>query len=331
MMYGVEYAVQKFNVSPASIYRWKQRIFPLHQTGNSERELLTGLDQYLMIVGLFLYPRMTNNQLSVFIAINGGSVGISNEALSERCTDLSITRKRASIEAYAAFLPLNLQRVQNFFRCGPRVGIKGVPFYKMIDFDEARFCLSAVESSIGRAVKCVRVRDSGHYSRMSPGLTLILGIEPGNPFLPPHIYGSIYNPRKWWRITSRNVNQVVFADFLDEVCTDIETNPVQDGFDDSRLFLWDNLSAHQTGLITTTIELRPGPISFIAIPRPPYQPKYAPIEYAFCEISCLLSGMIRSDWGLIDLRNAMIDCIIRIGRDCKFNRTFRHCLDHSDI
>ena len=328
-LYGIKSAADYFGVSMASIYRWKKRLYPSQQTGNREKGTLTGLDQYLMVVGLFLYPRMSNNQLSVFITINGGSVGITNEALSRRCGELNITRKRASLEAYAAFLPVNRRRAVNFFRCGPRVGIYGVPFYKMVDFDEACFCLSGIESSTGRALSCIRVRDGGHYSRMSPGLTLILGIEPGNPFIPPHIYGSIQNPRKWFRILTKNVDQVVFADFLDEVCKDIEQNPVPGGYDDSRLFLWDNLAAHQTGLVITTIEYRPDPdqSSFIAVPCPPYQPKYAPIEYAFCEISCLLSEMIQPNWKLVDLRNAILDCIVRLGRDCKFNRTFNHCLN----
>ena len=254
-LYGIDYAAWKFSVSKQSIYRWKVRVEPLQQTGNKEKDVLTGIDQYLLITGLFLYPRLSDDKLALFIAINGGTAGLSRQAISERCKELTFSRKRASLEAYAAYTPFNRLRVFNFFNCPPRIGISTVPFFRMIDVDEAKFCLSGIEKSTGRALTCFHVRDTGHYSRMAPSLTLILAVEPGNPNLPPHMYGSIYNPRKWWKITCDNVNQIIFADFLEMVCSDIETNPVPGGYDLERIFLWDNLAAHETAIVNNTIEI----------------------------------------------------------------------------
>lgn len=224
-------------------------------------------------------------------------------------------------------------RVELFFSDIPPIGIRDIPFYRMIDMDEAKFCLDGIESKYGRALTCVRVRDTAHYKRGNRGITLILAIEPGNPNLPPHIYGSIQNPRKWWHLTCANVDQFIFAEFVDYVCSDIEVNPVPGNFDSEKYLLWDNLSAHGTGLVTATAELRPTrpQQSFTIVPRPPYRPMFAPVEYIFCEIASRLAGMVKKEWTLIDLRDGIVTCLIEIGRDCRLNRTFRHCLDQKRI
>ena len=46
----------------------------------------------------------------------------------------------------------------------------------------------------------------------------------------------------------------------------------------------------------------------------------------FCELTARLAQMIEPDWTIWDLRMALIQCIILIGRDCRLNRTFRHTL-----
>ena len=325
--YGIDFVVDRFLVSKSSVYRWKNRIEPLQQTGNIEREILTGNDQLILSIGLFLYPRMSNDELATFISANGGAIGLSRQAISNRLKDLDVTRKRASLEAYAAYSPINRQRFLNFFYLPPPLGIRNVPLWRLIDFDEAKFCLTGAESKYGRSVACVRVRDTGHYVKMQRGINLVLAIESGNPYLPPHVYGSIQNPRKWWIMSVNNVNQIVFADFVDMVCTDIESNPVPGNYDNERYLMWDNLSAHMTGVVTVAAEMRLNPDhEFTIVPRPPYQPKVAPVEYIFCEIANRLTYLVKPNWTILDLRFAIETCLITIGRDCKLNRTFRHCL-----
>ena len=43
-LYGIDYAAWKFSVSKQSIYCWKVRVEPLQQTGNKEKDVLTGID-----------------------------------------------------------------------------------------------------------------------------------------------------------------------------------------------------------------------------------------------------------------------------------------------
>ena len=125
----------------------------------------------------------------------------------------------------------------------------------MIDVNGAKFCLHGIETKYGHALACIRVRDTAHYKRGQRGITLILAVEPGNPHLPPHIYGSIFNPRKWFQLTVDNVNQIIFSDFMEMFCTDIETNPVPGNYDSEKIILWDDLSVHSTGLVQATVEL----------------------------------------------------------------------------
>ena len=142
----------------------------------------------------------------MFILTNGGTNIYLQQNISTQCGELDISRKRASLESYAAYTPINVMRVELFFSDIPPIGIRDIPFYRMIDMDEAKFCLDGIESKYGRALTCVRVIDTTHHKRGNRGITLILAIKTGNPNLPPHIYGSIQNPRKWWQLTCANVD-----------------------------------------------------------------------------------------------------------------------------
>lgn len=147
-----------------------------------------------------------------------------------------------------------------------------------------------------------------------------MAIEPGNFDIPADQNGSTANPRSWWLLTDKNVDQHVFAKFIDSVCSNIEEY-------DERKFLWDNLSAHQTGIVSTTLEDRPtkNEHKFISIPRPPYQPKWDPIENIFCQVASALSRHVEKEWTNEIMKNELHDILMGLGKDGKFNRTFAHC------
>ena len=113
--------------------------------------------------------------------------------------------------------------------------------------------------------------------------------------------------------------------FLNEICEDIENNPLP--VDGERFFLWDNLSLHGTAYVTYTLEMRSSRHihKFSAIPRLPYQPKFAPIEYFFYQLACALSKQTKPNWTLVHLRNAIQGNMVALGRDGILDRTFIHC------
>ena len=198
---------------------------------------------------------------------------------------MDVSRKKASKESYNAFTADSIDRLNWFITLPPPLGVVDVPNHQLIDIDEAGFFLKKVTRKHGRGHTSCRVRSIGHYQRNEPKVNLIMGIEPGNPDLPPNADGSIVRPRRWVHITQINCNQFVFADFINNMLTDIERYPAEGGSDNTRTLIWDNLRAHMTAYVTNTIQDRPSPNNFCSVDRSPYRPKMAPIEYCFCEVA----------------------------------------------
>jgi hypothetical protein len=82
-------------------------------------------------------------------------------------------------------------------------------------------------------------------------------------------------------------NQVDFAIFCDFFLSDIENNPAGKN-DNHQISMWDNLKSRLTSLVYQTVEGRPSASLFEIVQSPPYQPKYGPIKYIFCEQGCQL-------------------------------------------
>jgi transposase len=270
----------------------------------------------------YIYPSATADELACFIISNGGNV-YERQTIYKRLSELGITRKRASYESYDAFSTRNLIKAELFWTQPPQLGIKNIRRYQFIDIDEAGFCLKNLKTNYGWAPKPVRVRDVHHYSRNTDRINLILAIEAGNPRIAPHERGSLENPRKWWKITDGSVDQFIFSDFLEQICSDIEQHPTES--DDERVFLWDNLSVHLTALVRNTLELCPSNHVFYSVARPAYRPKWAPIEYCFCQIANELTRKVWSGWDGDDLRTELNHLLLNLGSDNVFNKTFAHC------
>lgn len=66
-------------------------------TWNRQREQLTGADQLVSIICLFVYPIASLDQIAVLIYGNGGDMYIRPQ-IYERSRELELTRKRSSIE-----------------------------------------------------------------------------------------------------------------------------------------------------------------------------------------------------------------------------------------
>jgi hypothetical protein len=293
-------------------------------TGGTQKEDLTGGDQLILVIGLWIYLNATADQLCTFIVANGGDV-YSREVITNRCIELNITRKRASKEAYDAFSENALRKLRWYRTLPPPLGIYLIPLYQLIDIDETGFYLSDCCSNYGRSFSCIRVRVPAHYTRKQTKVNIIAGVEAGNPNIPAHLDGSVERPRRWYKITYENCNQLIFGDFCNELCHDIEQNPLPGGYDDERVLLWDGLNVHNTAYVTHVIEGRPSNNVFRSVTRPPYRPKIAPIEYVFCELACELNKRIRRDWNILTLRMNIVDIMNNLGFDGKFHNTFTHC------
>ena len=92
--------------------------------------------------------------------------------------------------------------------------------------------------------------------------------------------------------------------------------------DQFRVFLWDNLNSHLSHLVTQTVEGRDGPCQFTIVPRPPYQPKYGPIEYVICDLAGSLTYDADRDWNTNNLEQQIQNKFPLLHG---FDNTFDHC------
>ena len=72
--FGVEDTFKHYSISRATIYRWNQCLFPLRQSGNKQREVLSGRDQLLLSIAIFQKPTSTADDIALFIFSNGGRI-----------------------------------------------------------------------------------------------------------------------------------------------------------------------------------------------------------------------------------------------------------------
>lgn len=309
--------------SASSLRRWTNRITPYQQTGNKARQNLTRGDQLLMSIFLFAWPEAEADEVATYIYNNSGNL-YSRQDISSRMKDLDLTKKVASTEAYQAFEPRNVLRVQLFWSQPPPLGVRTIARRKFIDADEFGIAIQKCNRKSGHAYVSVRIRKPGHYCRDTK-LTVLFAVEPGDPRLPPHMDGSVQKPRRWIRVTRLSgTTATTFADFCDYICTDIETNPIPNT-DDHRVFLWDNLSSHLSPIVVQTVEGRNGPIHFAIVKRPAYEAKYAPIEYKILDIVNELKRNAHPDWDTNQLEQEIYLAASRIGMNGSFDATFDHC------
>lgn len=311
------------DVSEASLSRWRVKTRAYRATGNKERSQIVGFDMINLVVFISAHPEATCEEIATFIYNEGGDL-YSVPVVSKRLKELDITKKVASTEAYQALRPENVFLVDCFFNCPPPLGIRGVPRYKFIDIDEFGLTLQKCNRTNGWALMCQRVRKDGHY-KVGLKLTCLLAIEPGDPRLPVNALGGLNNPRRWVRcIQNGGTTTNVFRDFVDMILTDIETNQIQQFplTDIHRILLWDNLNSHHSTYVNTTVTARQGPCQFSIVPRPPYQPKYGPIEYKICDLTHEVSMNKHSTWDTARLEREVHRAARRIG---PFDSTFYHC------
>jgi GH24 family phage-related lysozyme (muramidase) len=94
----------------ASLRRWEaEGVHAKRMTGNKQKDTVTGFDQFLLSFYTLVYPDFELNEAAAFIYNNGGGI-YSRQDLSKRLKEMDVTRKKASTEAYQAFLPHNVLR-----------------------------------------------------------------------------------------------------------------------------------------------------------------------------------------------------------------------------
>ena len=320
----MEEAANSINCFTRSIYRWVQRPFPYKMTGGRPRVHLTGADQLLLSLCLFIYPDASIDEIAAFIYANGGGI-YERPTISTRCNELGLSRKRSSKESYAAFSPSSLQKYRWFMTLPPPLGVSGISVDKFIDIDETSFYLKNITTRYGRSHTTHRARYPAHYSRCHQRVNVMFAVEAGSMLVDDNVDGSRRHPRRWCMISTNNIDQFIFGEFINSILSNIENHPAPNNVDNERILLWDNLSLHKTAYVCNMITNRESDHVFAAVDRPPYRPRLAPIEYMFYELSCELARRCNRTWDMDIMRQNIIEICGTIGRGGRLHSTFVHC------
>ena len=70
---------------------------PYHMTGNKERNILVGHDQFLLAMSIYLYPRADADERAAFIVANGGSQAYSRQDICRRLSEWNVSRKKSVV------------------------------------------------------------------------------------------------------------------------------------------------------------------------------------------------------------------------------------------
>jgi hypothetical protein len=308
------------DISFLSIYRWVLCPEPFCMTGNRPRMVIVGVDLLNLITFITAWPNATLVEMAVFIYNEGGDL-YSVQAIYKRLKELKVTEKKALIEGFQMQQPDVQFRVWGFWNCPPPLGIYGVPQRILIDVDEFGVTLEKCNRIRGWAVKVLRVRKDGHYHH-GVKMTVIFAIEPRDPALPLNVHGSLECPRHWIRcLRAAGTSIKNFCDFCDYVCWVIETNNIT-GTDAHWIFIWDNLAAHHSAYVHSTVTNRDGPSLFSIVAQPPYHPKYGPIEYKICEVMEKIWLKKEDDWNMNRLE---LEVALAAHQIARFDETFLHC------
>ena len=149
-------------------------------------------------------------------------------------------------------------------------------------------------------------------------MTVILAVEPGDPALPPHVYGSVHNPRKFLKVNSTaETTAIQFASFCEEMCSEIELAPQLIDTSGKRYAMWDNLASHSAPIVYQTVEGRVilNGVRFEIVKRPAYRPWLGPIEFIFCQLGAELKRHVRADWTYATLHQEIFNVVAELGRN----------------
>ena len=105
---------------------------------------------------------------------------------------MGFSKKVGSTEAKQAYLPTNLYKREVF---GPH-GVNGCERRRLINIGECGIEVMRTDRKYGHSVVGLRVVKPNHYQGNTK-LTVLMGIEAGDPVAPANIRESVENPRRY--------------------------------------------------------------------------------------------------------------------------------------
>ena len=121
--------------SRRSIQRWNQRLHPYLMTGNGEREVIVGMEQYHLVLFLMAWPEARLDKIIAYVANTGTGRVYTRAQVSRRLEELGMTKKVGSTEVRQASLPINLFKREQFWSMPVPFGVNGCDRRRLLDID----------------------------------------------------------------------------------------------------------------------------------------------------------------------------------------------------
>jgi transposase len=299
--------------SRSSTWRWRRRMQQLGHArafvsqGNSRATALRGHLLVMMAWYRAIYPKVTAHEMNAFLFNASdqpeGQRRLYHPSQISRMEDrLGLSRKAASTTARQANHPRNLQKRWQFWNMNYPYGIADIAREDLIDLDEAGIFLETCNRGFGKCFIGKTCREEGPYGH-SEKWTLTMAIS-GGP-----------DNSRWVQFEKKSGTTIVdFAGFIQMILDSIPPGNAER----RRCFIMDNLSAHQSIVISQIIRDAGHRLAF----RAPYHPVDGPIEYLFNTIQQALTMKLYEIYTSDQLQAAMNNIITSFPG---FTRYFTHC------
>jgi len=126
-----ELAMDSVGYSSASVRRWEHQLLPYRMVSGRPKNDLTGKDQLLWSICLFICTNALADDIYLFVFANGGQI-YSRKAITRQCWEIGLTMKRSSREVYASFSESSLQKLHWFINLPPPLGVVNIPIHTLI-------------------------------------------------------------------------------------------------------------------------------------------------------------------------------------------------------
>ena len=290
-------------VSNSTLNLWiREGITRKAKTGNHAPEVLRGEHRFWLVLYRLVYPKASADEVRGFISRESSDHAVfTRDQVGRAEKELGFTTKRASTQAFQAFTEENV-RIHRWFWTRPwPLGVVGTPRARLCDVDEFGLWLEKCNRSYGKSPRGLSCSEPGKYGH-GDKFSVILAVMPD---------GS-----RWCRARKvAGTSAEAFDNFINgEILTGARAVPAHPQV----TFMWDNLAAHHSPLVLNSVYAAGHRI----LPRPPYRPVDAPIEYVIHSVEAELSRQIYH----MDSDDQLEQKLYKIVRDLTgFDEYFRHC------
>jgi hypothetical protein len=225
----------------STVNRWTRRrqgfgtFRPFRRTGNARATVLVYEPLLHLALWRVLWPRGNAHEANIFLHHAGGRQWFYQPSQIYRAEDrIGLSRKRGSVTARQALLPINMQIRWNYWNLPFPFGIADIERKDLIDLDEAALFEETCNRGQGKAHITRRVRDIGAYGH-SQKTTILLAIS-GEEATPAQ------SSRRWietWEEGGTTIERMYF--FIRRILNDIGPGTINN----QKCFTMDNLNSHR--------------------------------------------------------------------------------------